>query len=165
VTAPVILVVAVAVNGVIGRQGALPWHLPDDLKRFKQLTIGKPCIMGRKTWDSLPRKPLPGRTNIVLTRDLSFAAPGAVVAHDFDGALRRADAEHPAAIMVIGGEAVFAAAMPLASRIELTQIEQHLEGDAFMPAIDRQAWREVKREGPLSQGALSYSYITLERSD
>jgi dihydrofolate reductase len=165
VTAPVTLVVAVAANGVIGRNGALPWHLPEDLKRFKQLTLGRPCIMGRRTWDSLPRKPLPGRTNIVLTRDPSFSAPGAVVARDFDEALRRADAEHPQAIMVIGGEAVFAAALPLAKRIELTQIEQHVEGDAVMPAIDASIWHEVKREGPLSRGALSYSYITLERSD
>ena len=158
------LIVAAAENRVIGRDGTLPWYLPDDLKRFKRLTLGRPCIMGRKTWESLPRKPLPGRTNIVMTRDRGFAAAGAVVAHDFDEALRIADAEQPDSIMVIGGEAVFAAALPLASRIELTQIAQHVEGDAVMPDFDRDVWREVKREGPLSQGALSYTYITLERS-
>jgi dihydrofolate reductase len=160
---PVTLVVAAAENGVIGKDGALPWHLPADLKRFKQLTFGRPCIMGRKTWDSLPRKPLPGRTNIVLTRDRAFDAPGAVAAHSFDDALRIAGAEHPDSIMVIGGEAVFAAALPLATRIELTEVATSVDGDAVMPPFDRSAWREVKREGPLFQGALGYTNITFER--
>jgi dihydrofolate reductase len=148
---------------VIGKDGTLPWHLPEDLKRFKRLTTDKPCIMGRKTWDSLPRKPLPDRTNIVLTRDRGFHADGAVVAHSFAGALDLARAENPDEIMIIGGEAIFAAALPLAQRVELTEVDAEPAGDAFMPKLDRQIWREVKREGPHSHGALAYSFVTLER--
>jgi dihydrofolate reductase len=159
----VTLIVAAAENGVIGKAGALPWHLSEDLKRFKRLTLGKPCIMGRKTWDSLPRKPLPGRTNIVLTRDPGFVADGAVRAASFTEALAHARAEHPGEIMVIGGEAVFAAALPEAGRIELTEVHAAVDGDAAMPVFDRREWHEVKREGPLFQGALAFSFVTLER--
>src|SRR3569832_1343705 len=98
----VTLIVAVAENGVIGVNGGLPWHIPEDLKRFKALTLGKPTIMGRKTWDSLPKKPLPGRTNIVVTRDKSFRADGALVAHSVKESLTLAEREQPAEIMVIG---------------------------------------------------------------
>ena len=119
--------------------------------------------MGRKTWDSLPRKPLPGRTNMVLTRDPSFAAEGAVRAADFAEALAIAAREQPKEIVVIGGAAVFAEALPRAARIELTEIHANIDGDAVMPPFDRAAWGEIKREGPLSQGALSFSYVTLER--
>ena len=157
------LIVAAAENGVIGKDGKLPWHLSEDLKRFKRLTVGKPIIMGRKTWDSLPKKPLPERTNIVLTRDANFAAAGAVRAGSFAEALSIAAREQAPELMVIGGEAVFAAALPEASRIELTEVHATVEGDAVMPEFDRSAWREVKREGPLSQGALAFSFVTLER--
>ena len=157
------IIVAAAENGVIGRAGGLPWHLPGDLKRFKALTIGKPCIMGRKTWDSLPGKPLPGRRNIVVSRNLNTDAAGASLATSFEEALRLASAENPEEIMVIGGEAIFAAALPLADKIELTEIAGAIEGDARMPTIDRRIWREVNREGPLSHGDISFSYITLER--
>lgn len=162
-TATLTLVVAVAANRVIGSKGDLPWRLPDDLKRFKRLTLGKPCIMGRKTWDSLPVKPLPGRTNIVVTRDAGFHAPGAITAKSFESAIRLAKAEHPPEIMVIGGEAIFAAALPLATRIELTEVGAEPEGDAFMPEFDPAEWRRATHQGPLEHNGLRYSFVTLER--
>jgi dihydrofolate reductase len=160
---PIALVVAVAKNGVIGAHGQMPWHLPADLKRFKLLTLGKPVIMGRKTWDSLPRKPLPGRSNIVVTRDSAFRAPGATVAHSFEAALAEAAKEHAIEIAIIGGEAIFAAALPLATRILLTEVDAVPEGDVFMPPLDSSQWRETRREGPFDQDGLGYSYVTLER--
>ncbi len=162
-TISICLIVAVAENGVIGSKGGLPWRIPEDLKRFKALTLGKPCIMGRRTWDSLPRKPLPGRTNIVVTRDPQFRAEGATLAHSFDEALRLARAESPQEIMVIGGEAIFAAALPIANRIYLTEIAANPEGDAFMPEFDRSEWREISREGPFDAAGLAYRFVTLER--
>jgi len=161
--APLSLIVAVAQNGVIGVRGALPWHLPGDLKRFKALTMGKPVIMGRKTWESLPRKPLPGRTNIVVTRNRSFHADGAHVVHTVAEAVETALREQPAEIAVIGGEAIFAAALPLAHRIHWTAVEASPEGDSFMPPHDRTVWQEVAREGPFEEGGLRYSFVTLER--
>src|SRR5262249_8257548 len=121
-------------------------------------------IMGRKTWDGLPKKPLPGRTNIVVTRNKNFRAEGAKLEHDFAGALATAKSESPDEIMVIGGAEIFAAALPLANKIELTEVDAVVEGDAFMPRFDRAQWREVKREGPFQEGGLSYSYVTLERT-
>jgi dihydrofolate reductase len=160
---PVVLVVAVAENGVIGSHGRLPWRIPEDMKRFKSLTMGKPVIMGRKTWESLPKKPLPGRSNIVLTSDPAVRASGASVAHSFDAALAEAEKENPIEIMVIGGEAVFAAALPHASRIHWTEVNAQPEGDAFMPALNSSHWREATREGPFQEGPLRYSFVTLER--
>ena len=155
------LILARADNGVIGADGSLPWRLPDDLRRFKSLTMGKPCIMGRKTWDSLPKRPLPGRTNIVVTRDRAFAAEGAVVAHSFEAALGRAQQENPAEIMVIGGAEIFAAAMPRADRIHLTEIHAAPEGEVRFPAFAPQQWRETAREDRV-QG-LAHSYVMLDR--
>jgi len=159
----VTLVVAVAENGVIGQAGALPWRIPEDLKRFKALTVGKPVVMGRKTWDSLPRKPLPGRRNIVMTRDPSFHADGATAAHSFDDALAQAAKDNPDEVMIIGGETVFAAALPLARRIHLTEVAAAPAGDAFMPRFDTARWRETAREGPYDADGLAYSFVTLER--
>ena len=164
-SAPIALVVAVAQNGVIGVRGALPWHLPQDLKRFKALTLGKPIIMGRKTWESLPRKPLPGRTNIVVTRDNSFKAEGALIVHSFGEAVEAAQRQAPAEIAVIGGEAIFAAALPAAHRIHLTAVEASPPGDALMPPLDHAQWQEVAREGPFEEGGLRYTFITLERRE
>jgi dihydrofolate reductase len=154
------VVVAVAENGVIGYRGALPWRLPEDLRRFKALTMGKPVIMGRKTWDSLPKKPLPGRTNIVVTRNPDFAPDGALVSHSFAEAIAMSRADE---IMVIGGEAIFAEALPLAQTIHLTDVAASPEGDAFMPPIDRTQWREIAREGPYEADGLRYSFVTLKR--
>ena len=162
-SAPVTLVVAVAENGVIGKDGALPWRIPEDMRRFKRLTMGKPVIMGRKTWDSLPRKPLPGRTNIVVTRNKDFRAEGARVAGSLTEAVEIAREEKPEAVMVIGGEAIYAEAMPPADRIELTEVAGAFEGVAFFPKFDRGTWREIAREGPFHKGDVGYSFVTLER--
>lgn len=159
-TAPVVLILARAENGVIGADGGLPWpRLEGDLPRFKALTIGKPCIMGRKTWDSLPLKPLTGRTNIVVTRNRRFAAEGAVAARNFEFALRRADEEMPSAIMVIGGAEIFAQALPYADKIELTVVYGTPAGEIVMPAFPPGKWREIARHhaGP------THAYVTLEQ--
>ena len=137
------LVVAMADNGVIGKNGALPWHIPEDMRHFKALTVGKPCIMGRKTWDSLPRKPLPERENIVVARDHAFRVEGAVVAHTVEEAF--AHAEGAAEICVIGGAEIYKAALPRATRIDLTEVHRAFDGDAGktidLVEVDQQPWR------------------------
>ena len=144
------IVVARAANGVIGRDGDLPWRLKSDLALFKANTLGKPVIMGRKTWDSLPTKPLPGRTNIVLTRDGSFEAEKAVVCETFSEAVQiaREQAEDDGAseVCVIGGAALFELALPKAKRLYLTEVEADIEGDVFFPAFDEAEWVEVSSE-------------------
>lgn len=144
------LVVARARNGVIGRDGDLPWRLRSDLQRFKAITLGKPCIMGRKTWESLPLKPLPGRLNLILSRDESFEAHRAVVCTTLDEAVEiaRETAEEDGVdeICVIGGVALFEKALPRARRIYLTEVEAEPEGDVLFPAFDEAAWVEVSSE-------------------
>ena len=157
------LVVARANNGVIGNKGAIPWRIAEDMRRFKALTLGKPVIMGRKTWDSLPKKPLPGRTNIVVTRDRAFTAEGAVVVHDIGEALARADGENPSEIAVIGGAEIYAAALPLANRVHLTEVAADFDGDATLPPFDPAAWHETSREVHVTPEGLSYAFVTLER--
>jgi dihydrofolate reductase len=158
VTAPrLVLVVAAAENGVIGSDGALPWRLKSDMAHFKAVTIDRPVIMGRKTWDSLPRKPLPRRTNIVLTRDAGFAAPGALVATTLDQALAaaRGDALRRGVddIMVIGGAEIFAHTLSLASTIEFTRVHARPQGDAVFPELSASTWQEVaRREFPAGPG-------------
>jgi len=142
--------VARAKNGVIGRAGDLPWRLRADMLRFRALTLGKPVIMGRRTWDSLPRRPLPGRLNLVLTRDVTFEAAGAVVCHDFTEALaiarEQAAEDGKDEVLVIGGSGLFALALPRARRIYLTEVDAEPEGDVSMPALDETGWTEVSRE-------------------
>jgi dihydrofolate reductase len=142
--------VARAANGVIGVGGALPWRLKSDLSIFKQVTMGKPLIMGRRTWDSLPRKPLPGRTNIVLSRDGTFAPNGAVVCEDFSEAVQiaREQAAEDGAdeVCVIGGAEIFALALPRARRLYLTEVEAEPQGDVVFPSFDESSWRETRRE-------------------
>lgn len=159
------LVVAMSGNRVIGRGGALPWRLPEDMRHFRAVTLGKPCIMGRKTWDSLPKTPLPGRTNIVVTRRADLHAEGAVVAGSLEKAIERAQAESPSEICVIGGAEIFAHALPHARRIYLTEVHAQIEGDAFMPAFDAPEWKEVSREDYAGgeSGQIAYSFVTLER--
>ena len=137
------LIVAVADNGVIGRENALPWHLPEDLKRFKRLTMGKPIVMGRKTFESIG-KPLPGRQNIVVTRDTNYRREGATVVHDADAALRAAG--QAAEVMVIGGAELFRALVPRAGRIHLTRVHGNIPGDVMWPALDEREWHVVERE-------------------
>jgi dihydrofolate reductase len=151
----VTLILAIAENGVIGKDGAIPWHISDDLKRFKALTLGQTIVMGRKTWDSLPKKPLPGRTNVVVTRDGNWRAEGATVMHNLDKAFRT-DA------MVIGGAEIYRAALAVATRIELTEVHRAYDGDAIFE-FDRSGWKEDKRERHLTPDGLAYSYVTLTR--
>ncbi|HXC74162.1 MAG TPA: dihydrofolate reductase [Sphingomicrobium sp.] len=158
---PITLIVARARNGVIGRDGTLPWHLPADLKRFKALTMGSAMIMGRKTFDSLPGL-LPGRRHIVLTRDRDWRASGAEVAHDLDQALALAGAER---VSVIGGANLFAQFLPLAGRIELTEVLADIPGDTVMPnPLDSGEWRELSEEShPAEDGRPAFRFVTLER--
>lgn len=144
------LIVAVARNGVIGRDGDLPWRLSSDLKLFRRLTMGKPIIMGRRTWASLKKKPLDGRNNIVVTRDSGYSAAGAVVVTSIDAAIaeaRRAAAQSGAEeIMVIGGAEIYRATLPHADRLYWTEVDARPEGDTVFPALDAERWREVASE-------------------
>ncbi len=160
---PISLVVARARNGVIGNKGTIPWRIAEDMRRFKAITIDKPVIMGRKTWDSLPKKPLPGRTNIVVTRDKAFAAEGAVAVHDIGEALARAGGENPSEIAIIGGAEIYAAALPFATRVHLTEVDADFAGDAAMAPFDPAAWRETGREAHQTPEGLHYAFVTLER--
>jgi dihydrofolate reductase len=164
----IVLIVAVADNGVIGAKGAIPWRLKSDMQRLKAMTMGKPVVMGRKTFVSL-RRPLPGRTNIVLTRDDGFRAAGAVVTTSFadaravalGDALRRSAAE----IAVIGGAAIYARWIDVADRLEVTEVHVRPEGDTYFAAIDPTQWQEVSRvrnpAGPDDSAA--FSYVTYRR--
>ena len=156
------VIVAMADNGVIGNQNRLPWHLPADLKHFKATTMGKPIIMGRKTWESIGR-PLPGRTNIVVTRDPDYVADGCVVVHGIDAALAAAaDADE---VMVIGGAEFYRQVLPRASTLYLTLVHDSFEGDAFFPELDGREWRELTREDfePDADNPHAYSFVELER--
>ncbi len=156
------MIYARASNGVIGHNNQMPWHLPEDMARFKALTSGWPVIMGRKTWDSLPPRfrPLPGRTNLVVTRQPCWEAPGARVAHSVEDAITQCGAFQQA--WVIGGAQIYAAAEPLADRIEVTEIAQDFEGDAFAPELGAQ-WIEAARERHLSSNGLDFSFITYNK--
>jgi len=157
----VTLVVARAQNGVIGRDGKLPWHIPADLKRFKALTMGSAMVMGRKTFDSLPGL-LPGRRHIVLTRDPEWQAEGAEVAHTPEEAIELAGDE---CVSVIGGADIFALFLPLADTIELTEVLDDVAGDTTMPdPRNSGAWRELSREKPAAHdGKPAFRFVTLER--
>jgi dihydrofolate reductase len=164
-----VLVAAVAENGVIGRDKTLPWRLRSDLRRFRAHTWGKPVVMGRKTFESLG-KPLAGRTNIVISRDRGFCAPGAVVAPDLEAALEaaRGDALRRGAdaIAVIGGADIYAQALPIADRLDITLVKARPDGDARFPAIDPQTWRETDRSeqpaGP--DDSAGFAFVTYERA-
>ena len=162
-----VLVVARAKNGVIGRDGALPWHLPADLKRFKRMTVGKPVIMGRKTFDSIG-KPLPGRHNIVLTRDPGWQAAGVTVAPNLAEAIAAAGLDPRARadeVMVIGGAQIYAEALPSATRIEVTEVDAEPDGDTRLPAFDPVRWRETARENHAAEGERpAYAFVTLLRA-
>lgn len=155
------VVVAMSRNRVIGRDNALPWHAPEDLKRFKRLTTGRPIIMGRKTYASIGR-PLPKRLNIVITRDRGFHAAGVVNAYTIEEALRLAEESMLGdEAMVIGGAQIFELVLPMTQVIHLTEIELDAEGDTFFPALDPADWRETARER--HPGPPAMNFITLER--
>ena len=153
------LIMARAANGVIGKHNALPWHLPQDLAHFKRLTLGCPVIMGRKTWDSLPPRfrPLPGRSNIVVSRQQDWHAEGALHARDLNQALALCDTSADA--WVIGGAQIYAQALPLAHSAEITEIDQAFDGDAFAPTLGEE-WRESRRECHTSANGLAFSFVT-----
>jgi dihydrofolate reductase len=157
------LVVAMADNGVIGVDGRIPWRIPEDMRHFRALTIGKPCIMGRKTWDSLPKRPLVDRTNIVVTRNASFAADGAVVAHSLDAAIALAENERPDEIMIIGGADIYAAALPRADVIYLTQVHCDFAGDTQLAAFRPEDWQAAEAENRTTPDGLAYSFVRLSR--
>lgn len=138
------LVVAVARNGVIGRDGGLPWHVPSDLRRFREMTMGKPVIMGRRTWEGLARRPLPGRRNIVITRQRDYEAKGAETVSSVAEALALCSGEPE--ISVIGGGEIYALFWPLAHRLCLTEIDMEADGDTFLPPLDEAEWEEAVRE-------------------
>lgn len=140
------LVAAIAEDGVIGRDGGLPWRLSSDLRRFKATTMGKPVIMGRKTWESIPRRPLPGRLNIVVTRNPGYPAEGAEVARSLAEALARADAAGANEAFVIGGGEIFSQAMPLADRLDVTHVLARIGGDTRFPVIDAREWVALAKQ-------------------
>ncbi|MEO5587583.1 MAG: dihydrofolate reductase [Novosphingobium sp.] len=159
----IFLVVAAATNGVIGAGGSMPWHLPADFRRVKTLTMGKPLVMGRKTFESLPGI-LPGRRHIVITRDPEWQADGADVAHSLDEALALANAPH---IVIFGGAEIYAQALPRASRIELTEIHADIPGDTHFPPLGPTGpggWRETFREEHAAEGDRpAFAFVTLLR--
>ena len=160
------LLAAISRNGVIGREGRLPWHLPADLRRFKQLTLGHPVVMGRRTYDSILAalgKPLPGRENIVVSRSPDAARAGGTTAGSMAEALQRA-AQGPGGdeVYVIGGGEIYALALRHATHLDLTEIDADFEGDARFPAYDRGDWEEVARESA-REGDLGYAFVTYRR--
>jgi dihydrofolate reductase len=163
-------IVAVAQGGVIGHRGGLPWHLSADLRYFKRTTMGRPLVMGRKTWDSIGR-PLPGRANIVVTRQPDFFAAGVQVTHDLDEALalarRVAERDGPGELMVIGGAQIFDAVRPRADRIYLTEIHARYSGDVFFEAPAPARWRETSRSARLTdeRSGLDYTFVVYDRQE
>ena len=157
------LIYARAANGVIGANNTLPWHLPEDLAHFKRHTLGCPVIMGRKTWDSLPPKfrPLPGRLNLVVTRQTRWQAQGAHAAASLHDALANCG-DAPDA-WVIGGAQIYAQALPLAHSVVVTEIDLQVQGDAFAPELGS-AWREARRESHVSPQGLAYSFVNYQRA-
>ncbi len=162
------MIAAVAENNAIGINNKMPWYLPGDLRYFKAVTMGKPVIMGRKTFDSL-RKPLPGRTNIVITRDTDWKHEGVKVVHNLDDAIELAEdislINGNEEIMIIGGEQIYRLAMDKADRLYLTRVYQSFAGDAFFPELDDTQWQETSRKDLHSEDnePLTYSYLVLDR--
>jgi dihydrofolate reductase len=156
----VYLVAAVAENGVIGANGKLPWHLPEDLRHFKRVTLGHPVIMGRKTWDSIGR-PLPNRLNIVVSRRTDFWAAGASVAASMADALASAGS---GPVFVIGGTEVFRASLPHATGLILTRIHRDYEGDTYFPEFNAADWKETRREEHVSANGIPFAFVWYERA-
>jgi dihydrofolate reductase len=157
----VVLVAAVAANGIIGANGQLPWHIPEELKHFKQLTLGHPVIMGRRTWESLKR-PLPQRENIVVTRTPGYEAPGAAVAASLEAALALCAGESVA--FVIGGTQLFKESLPIAAGMVLTEIQRDYEGDTWFPAWDRSQWKETQREAHTAGDGTRFDFVRYEKN-
>lgn len=161
-TPSLVLVAAVAANGVIGANNALPWRIAEDLQRFKALTLGHPIIMGRKTWESLGR-PLPGRHNIVITRNPGYCAQGATVVASVAAAIAACANEEAA--FVIGGAEIYAQTLALAQRMELTEIHVEVVGDAHFPEFSRVDWSELTREPHVNPDGLAYDFVSYQRTE
>lgn len=156
------LIVAVSSNHVIGKDNTLPWHLPEDLKRFRALTTGHHIIMGRKTYESLGRL-LPDRTTVIVTRNSSFQVEGAVVVHSLNKAIEACASDSEA--FIIGGAELYQQGLQYAQKLYLTQVEAVVEGDAFFPPIDTKIWQEIARESHVSAKGLAFDYVTFIRKD
>lgn len=161
-TPSLVLIAAVAANGVIGANNALPWRIAEDLQRFKALTLGHPIIMGRKTWESLGR-PLPERHNIVITRQPGYAAPGITVVDSVAAAI--AACANEATAFVIGGAEIYAQTLPLAQRMELTEVHAEVKGDTCFPPFNRHEWRETLREPRSDVTGLAYDFVSYQRTE
>jgi len=156
----VTLIAAVAANGVIGRDNKLPWRLPDDLKHFKALTMGRPMIMGRKTWESLPGR-LPGRPHIVVTRNGDYRAEGAAVVDSLNAAIDAAGAVDE--VFVIGGAQLYGQALAIADQLQLTEIAADFEGDTHFPHYDRSLWKETARQEHHAEAGFDYAFVNYRR--
>jgi dihydrofolate reductase len=161
------LIYAKAANGVIGLNNQMPWHLPEDLAHFKRTTLGSPVLMGRKTWESIPAKfrPLPGRANLVMTRQTDWHSDGAQVVHSLEEGLTVALAHCPEGkdLWVMGGAEIYAQAAAIADEAVVTEIEQDFEGDAFAPKLDT-TWHEISRESHTAASGLKFSFVTYQRT-
>lgn len=161
------LIYARAANGVIGHNNQMPWHLPEDLAHFKQTTMGSPVLMGRKTWESIPAKfrPLPGRANLVITRQANWHAEGAMAVHSLEEGMSLALAHCPEGkdLWVMGGAEIYAQAAAIAEEAVVTEIDATYEGDAFAPTLGS-TWQEVSRESHVSSTGLKYSFVTYRQS-
>lgn len=154
------LIVAIANNGVIGIDNTLPWHLPEDLKRFKALTMGHHIIMGRKTYDSLGRL-LPGRTTVIVTRNADYEVEGALIAHSLEQAIALCGNDDE--VFLIGGAELYRAGLGLSNKLYITEIDLDVAGDAHFPQIDDAQWQETAREAHVSEKGLKFSYVTYQR--
>ena len=155
------LIAAADINGCIGGNNTMLWHIPEDFAFFKQYTLGKPVIMGRKTWQSLPKRPLPERRNLVLSRQTDWTDAGAEVFADLNTALA-ACADAPE-VMIIGGAQLYAQALPLATDLRLTEVRLNVTGDAFFPEFSRQQWQEVSRESHVSARGIGFDFVHWQR--
>ena len=157
------VVAAVSRDGVIGRDNAIPWHIPEDARRFRALTMGHPVVMGRRTWDSLPERfrPLPGRRNVVVTRNPDWHADGAERATSLDDALRLLEGEPQ--VFVIGGAGLYAEALAVADELLVTEIDAEVKGDVFFPTWDRATFREESREPHVSEDGVEFAFVTYRR--
>jgi len=159
----IVIIAAVARNRVIGKDNRLLWNIPEDMAHFKALTAGHTVIMGRKTWESLPPRfrPLPGRRNIVISRQADYAAPGAELANSLENALKLASTV--ASVFVIGGEQIYRQAMAIADRLEITEVDLEPDGDAWFPEIDAVDWRETAKTTPPAPADTGFSFVTYRR--
>ena len=157
------LIYACARNGVIGKQGQMPWHIPEDLAHFKRTTLGAPVIMGRKTWDSLPERfrPLPGRLNVVVTRQVGWQAEGAHMAHSLEQAIQACSGTPE--VWIMGGAQIYAQALPLAQRVVVTEIDAEFEGDAYAPTLDPSQWQAITRSTATSSSGYTIHFVDYRR--